>query len=97
MPSNNYQRNQDEENDMNRAIANKKSLRRKDTSIRTNIMEILAAISSRTNDDHAVIAAVKNIFKSNRVRLANSLVPLRLVEVKAPAATKTGRNPKWAR
>ena len=82
---------------MNRATPKKKSLRRKDTPIRTNIMEILAELSSRTNDDHAVIAAVKNIFKSHRVRLANSLVPLRLVEATAPAGTKAVRNPRWAR
>ena len=82
---------------MNRAIINKKSLRRKDTPIRTNIMEILAELSSRTNDDHAVIAAVKNIFKSHRVRLANSLVPLRLVEATAPAGNKTARSRRWVR
>lgn len=54
------------------------------TSIRTNLMEILQSLSSQTSDDNLVLAAIKDMFQSNRVRLANTLAPLRLVEASVP-------------
>lgn len=57
--------------------------------IRTNLMELLQALSSQTNDDNLVLAAMRDLFQANRVRLANSLAPVRLVE-----ATVPGRRPR---
>lgn len=52
--------------------------------IRTSLMEIVQALASQTSDDSLVLAAIKDIFRSNQVRLANTLAPLRLVEAVAP-------------
>jgi len=59
--------------------------------IRTTIMELLHALSDLTKDDRIVLSAFKSIFDSYNVRLAHSLVPVRLVGSKAPNRTKTGR------
>lgn len=64
---------------------NRRSNSESKNPIRTNLMEILQALTSQTNDDHLVVAALKDMFQSNRVRLANSLAPLRLVEASVPA------------
>ena len=50
------------------------------TPIRTTIMEIIQELSRHTNDNRLIVAAIKNIFESRKVRLARSLAPLRLVE-----------------
>lgn len=47
--------------------------------IKTTLMDLVRAISHVTNDDRQVMALVKNIFASHRVRLARSLAPVRLV------------------
>ena len=60
-------------------------------------MEILQELSRHTNDNKLVIAAVKNIFESHRVRLASSLVPLRLVEATVQAGTAMDRSRRRAR
>lgn len=53
-------------------------------SIKTNLLELLQAISSQTSDDSLVLAAMKELFASNRVRLASTLAPVRLVGAAAP-------------
>ena len=60
--------------------------------IRTTIMELLHALSDLTKDDRLVLAAFKSIFDSHNVRLAHSLVPVRLVGAETPNRTRTGRN-----
>lgn len=47
--------------------------------IKTTLMDLVRAISHVTDDDRQVMALVKNIFASHRVRLARSLAPVRLV------------------
>ena len=42
-------------------------------------MELLHALSDLTKDDKMVISVFKSIFDSSNVRLAHSLVPIRLV------------------
>lgn len=60
--------------------------------IRTTIMELLHTLSDLTKDDRLVLAAFKRIFDSHNVRLAHSLVPVRLVGAKTPDRTSTARN-----
>ena len=69
----------------------------KATPIRTSIMEIIQELSRHTNDNNLIIAAVKNIFASHQVRLATSLVPLRLVEATVQAGTSMKRSRRRAR
>lgn len=59
--------------------------------IRTNLMELLQALSSQTNDDNLVLAAMRDLFQANRIRLANSLAPVRLVEAAVPARRRPRR------
>jgi hypothetical protein len=58
--------------------------RKKGTSIRTSILELMQELSKLTNDDNLVIAAVKNIFGVYEVRLAGAPVPVRLVNTDIP-------------
>lgn len=59
--------------------------------IRTNLMELLQALTSQTNDDGLVLAAMRDLFQGNRVRLANSLAPVRLVESTVPPSRRPRR------
>ena len=52
--------------------------------IRTTSMELLWELSRLTTDDALVVAAVKDIFRTYRVRLAHSLAPVRLVGAELP-------------
>ncbi len=70
---------------------------RKSAPIRTTIMELLHTLSALTKDDRIVLSAFKSIFDSYNVRLANSLVPVRLVAGKAPNRTNMGRTSKQRR
>ena len=81
--------------------------RRKETSrpkavpIRTTILDLLHTLSELTKDDRMVLSAFKSIFDSYNVRLAHSLVPVRLVGSTAPHRTNTRRTaekrrPGWA-
>ena len=54
-------------------------------------MELLHTLSDLTKDDRMVLSAFKGIFDSYNVRLANSLVPVRLVGSNPPNQTNTGR------
>jgi hypothetical protein len=42
-------------------------------------MELVQALTRATQDDDLVLAMIKNIFASYRVRLGKSLAPVRLV------------------
>ncbi len=69
--------------------------------IRTTLMELLQELSKLAKDDTLVIAAVKSIFNTHKVRLARSLVPVRLVSCDIPTrvAVKAGLGRKssaWA-
>lgn len=54
-------------------------------AIKTTFMELLETLTQLTQDDAVVIAAVKNIFQSHRVRLERSLAPVRLAPSVVPA------------
>jgi len=58
--------------------------RRKPAPIRTTFTELLQELSRLTTNDDVVLAVVKNIFHSYRVRLARSHAPVRLVSAKVP-------------
>jgi hypothetical protein len=47
--------------------------------IKTTVMELIESLSSLTQDDALVVATMKNIFASYRVRLARTLAPVQLV------------------
>ena len=47
--------------------------------IKTTFMELVQALTRATQDDDLVLAMIKNIFASYRVRLGKSLAPVRLV------------------
>jgi hypothetical protein len=73
----------------------------KTVPIRTTLMELLQELSKLATDDALVVAAVKGIFATHRVRLARSLVPVRLVSADFPTrvAVKTSlgrKNSAWA-
>lgn len=50
----------------------------KATSIKTNLLEILQALTSQTTDDASVVESLDNIFTSYRVRFGQKLAPVRL-------------------
>ena len=54
-------------------------LRNKSMPVKTTVMELLEELSSITQDDALVVEAVKDIFRSYKVRLARTLAPVRLV------------------
>ena len=69
----------------------KKTNYRKAAPIRTTIMDLLHTLSDLTTDDRLVLSAFKSIFDSHNVRLAHSLVPVRLVG-KAVTRPNKGRS-----
>ena len=72
----------------------------KPTPIKTTFMELLDELSSITKDDEQVIAAVKNIFRSYKIRFTHTLAPVRLVggdEMRELRQTNLGRRSSaWA-
>lgn len=50
----------------------------KGATIKTNLLEILQALTSRTKDDRAVVESLANIFSAYRVRFGKNLAPVRL-------------------
>lgn len=60
--------------------ANAKNTKRRENSspIRTSLLELLQALNGLTKNDALVIAAVKSIFGSHRVRLTYAPIPVRL-------------------
>ena len=63
--------------------------------IRTSLIELIEELSNLTNDDSLVVAAVRSIFDSHRVRLSGSAVPIRLVGAGIPIR-ENGRS-AWVR
>ena len=59
-------------------------------AIKTTFMELLETLTQLTQDDALVIAAVKSIFQSHRVRLERSLAPVRLAPSVAPVPNRRG-------
>ena len=69
------------------------------TPIRTTFMELLQELNSLTKDDSLVMAAVKSIFDSYRVRFGHSLATVRLVDSGFPIRARTiagRRRSAWA-
>ena len=71
------------------------------TPMKTTLMELLDELSSVTKDDALVMAAVKNLFSSYKIRFTNTLAPVRLVSVEeAPRAQRPinpgRRSSAWA-
>jgi hypothetical protein len=66
--------------------------------IKTTLMDLLRELTRVTEDDTQVMAMVKNIFASHKVRLSRSLAPVRLVNSKtsARAARRAGLGRKSA-
>jgi hypothetical protein len=55
-----------------------KYVKTKATTIKTNLLEILQALTSQTTDDASVIESLDNIFSSYRVRFGQKLAPVRV-------------------
>lgn len=55
--------------------------------IKTSILELLQTLNGLTKDDTLVMAALKSIFASYRVRFGRKLAPVRLVAGKASMAS----------
>ena len=66
--------------------------------IKTTLMDLVRELGRVTEDDTQVMAMVKNIFASYKVRLSRSLVPVRLVngDVSGRAARRAGLGRKSA-
>ncbi len=65
--------------------------------IKTTLMDLLRELTRMTDDDSQVMAVVKNIFASHKVRLSRSLAPVRLVNGKSSNRTGLGRkSAAWA-
>lgn len=60
-------------------VKTKTTHRPRTTSIKTTVLDLLEELTALTKDDALVMAAIKNIFATYDVRLARSLVPVRLV------------------
>jgi hypothetical protein len=61
------------------------------TPIKTTLMDLLRELTRVTEDDRQVMAMVKNIFASHKVRLGRSLTPVRLVSGKKSGRTGIAR------
>ena len=65
--------------------------------IKTTLMDLLRELTRVTDDDRQVMAAVKSIFASHKVRLSRSLAPVRLVNGKSSGRVGLGRkSAAWA-
>jgi hypothetical protein len=56
----------------------------KAAAIKTSLLELIQEVSNLAKDDALVVATVKSIFGSYRVRCARSLAPVRLVGTEIP-------------
>ncbi len=52
----------------------------KGVTIKTNLLEILQALTSQTKDDGAVVESLGNIFASYRARFGPALAPVRVTD-----------------
>jgi len=68
--------------------------------IRTTFMELIEVLTNLTRDDALVLAAVRNIFGTYRVRFAHTMAPVRLVSAQGSTMRNTNhraqRVPTWA-
>jgi len=60
----------------------------KATTIKTNLLEILQALTSQTKDDASIVESLSNIFTAYRGRFGQTLAPVRIVD---GAAKRTSR------
>jgi hypothetical protein len=58
--------------------------------IRTSLLEVLKEITALTQDDALVLAVLKCIFTSDRVRLTHTLTPVKIVATVAPCRRRAG-------
>ena len=69
-------------------------------TIRTNLMEILQALTSQTKDDALIVESLANIFASYRGRFGQSLAPVRIAAGKTKPSSRRGylgpRGSVWA-
>ena len=74
--------------------------REKNGPIRTTFMELTEELTNLTRDDSLVLAVVKNIFGTYRVRLAHTMTPVRLVGAQQPITRNSNHAgqglPPWA-
>ncbi len=77
-----------------------KYIKAKARAIKTDLMEILQALTSQTEDDSKVMESLANILSSYRVRFGQTLAPLRITSGKPGRALRRAnlgrRNPAWA-
>jgi hypothetical protein len=60
------------------------------TKIKTNLMEILQALTSQTRDDAMVVESLANIFASYRCRFGQSLIPVRIADASHKRSARRG-------
>ena len=60
-------------------------------TIKTNLMEILQALTKQTKDDAAVVESLANIIAAYRGRFGQSLAPVRIETGKAKRSSRRGR------
>ena len=74
--------------------------REKNGPIRTTFMELIEEITNLTRDDALVLAVVRSILGSYRVRLAHTMAPVRLVSAQESMTQNKNRRgqrlPTWA-
>ena len=63
----------------------------KKSPMETTFLDLIRELGQMTEDDGMVIAAVKSVFNSHSVRLAHSLVPVRLVAARAELKARAHR------
>ena len=63
--------------------------------IKTSFLELLGELTLLTKDDALVMAVLKNILASHKVRFGHALAPVRLTANPAPIRLRR-RRPAWA-
>jgi hypothetical protein len=73
------------------------AVRKTPALIKTTLMDLVRELTRMTDDDRQVMAVVKNIFASHKVRLSRSLAPVRLVNGNSSGSTALGKkSAAWA-
>jgi hypothetical protein len=70
-------------------------LKRRIGPIKTSFLELLGELTLLTKDDALVMAALKNIFASHKVRFGRALAPVRLTAAPTPLKLRKRRS-AWA-
>lgn len=72
----------------------------KGVTIKTNLLEILQALTSQTKDDGVVVESLANIFASYKVRFGQALAPVRITDSLPNRSLRRGnlgrRSAAWA-